>query len=79
MLDLAEMGEIGALIAPRPLRVIAGERDEIFPVAAVRDQFDTVRKGYGLAAAAEACDLAVHDGPHAYKHDLAREWLERWL
>ena len=79
ILKLAEMGEIGALIAPRPLRVIAGEKDNIFPVQAVREQFETVKRGYSLAGAADTCDLAVHDGPHAYKHAFAKEWFDRWL
>ncbi len=79
ILKLAEMGDIAGLIAPRPFRVIAGEKDEIFPVAAVREQFGTVRKAYALAGVPEKCSLAVHDGPHAFKHEFAREWFDEWL
>jgi dienelactone hydrolase len=79
ILGLAEMGDLAALIAPRPFRAIAGEHDDIFPVAAVREQFETVRKAYRLLGAEDRCSLAVHGGPHAYNHALAHEWLAEWL
>ena len=79
ILALAEMGDLAALIAPRPLRVIAGQEDPIFPVAGVREQFQTVRRAYQLLEAEEKCSLAVHPGGHAYNHALAHEWLAKWM
>jgi len=79
ILEVCEMGDLAASIAPRAFRAIAGRDDHIFPVAAVREQFETVRRAYELFGADDRCSLAVHDGPHAYKVKLAVEWLDRWL
>ncbi|MHC4981731.1 MAG: alpha/beta hydrolase family protein [Planctomycetota bacterium] len=79
ILNLSEMGDLAALIAPRPFRVIAGEQDDIFPIAAVREQFETVRRAYALLGAEEKCSLAVHPGPHSYNHAMCHEWLAKWL
>ena len=79
ILTLAEMGDLAALIAPRPFRAINGEQDPIFPAWAGREQFETVRRAYELHGATEACSLAVHPGGHAYHHQLSQEWFARWL
>jgi dienelactone hydrolase len=79
ILQYAEMGDLAALIAPRPLRAIAGERDPIYPIAGTRAQFETVRRAYALLDAEDRCSLAVHPGEHAYNHALSHEWFGRWL
>lgn len=79
ILELAEMGELAALIAPRPLRLIAGEQDQGVPIEGARDQFATVRRAYALLGAEDRCSLAVHPGPHAYDHALGQEWFDSWL
>ncbi|MEN6505314.1 MAG: alpha/beta hydrolase family protein [Planctomycetaceae bacterium] len=76
---LCEMGDIAAMIAPRAAMFIAGEKDTIFPIAAVREQFATVQKAYDLLKASDRCKLAVHEGPHAYKHAFAQEWFVKHL
>lgn len=79
MLEYAEMGDLAALIAPRPLRLIAGEHDPIFPIEGGRQQFETVRRAYDLLGAEDRCSLAVHDGEHRYDHAFSQEWFSRWL
>ena len=79
ILELAEMGELAALLAPRPLRVIAGERDPIFPIAGVREQYRTAERAWALADAPERLSLAVHPGEHAYHHASSHDWFRRWL
>ncbi len=79
ILQWAEMGDLAALIAPRPLRVIAGEHDPIFPVAGVREQFKTVEEAYLVHNASERVSLAIHPGEHAYNHRLSHEWFDKWL
>jgi len=78
-LEWMEMGDLAALIAPRPLRAIAGEQDPIFPIHGAREQFTIVKQAYALHNAAEKCSLAVHPGAHAYNHSMSHEWLARWL
>lgn len=79
ILSLAEMGDLAALIAPRPFRAIAGENDPIFPVAATRQQFETVQRAYALHGLDDRCSLTVHPGEHAYHFGFSQEWLARWL
>jgi hypothetical protein len=79
ILQYAEMGDLAALIAPRPFRAIAGEHDPIYPIAGGREQFATVQRAYDLLGAADRCSLAVHPGAHAHNHALTLEWFARWL
>ena len=40
------MYDVAGLIAPRPLFVESGEKDDIFPIAASRESFARVKKVY---------------------------------
>lgn len=79
ILARAEMGDLAALFAPRPLRAINGEADPLYPAFAARQQFETVKHAYALCHADEKCSLAIHSGEHAYHHQLAQEWFSKWL
>jgi hypothetical protein len=79
ILQYAEMGDLAAMVAPRPLRFINGERDASFPIEATRQQFETVRAAYTLLDASERLSLSVHPGEHAYNHAFCHEWLKKWL
>ena len=78
ILQLAEMGDIAALIAPRPLSLLNGRHDPIFPIAGAIEQFETVKRAYDINGRAEACHLAIHPGQHAYHLPSSQSWLERW-
>ena len=79
ILKLAEMGDIAALITPRPFCAINGEKDEIYPVAFAREQFETVHKAYELHNANHACNLSIHSGGHAYNNQVSRDWFSEWM
>jgi dienelactone hydrolase len=79
ILELVEMGDLAAAIAPRPFRAIHGQNDTIYPVEATRAQFATVQRAYALWGVPERASLTVHPGPHAYNHAMSHEWLARWL
>lgn len=79
ILEMAEMGDVAALIAPRPFCAINGEQDEIFPIVSARQQFETVRQAYALHNAADACRLEIHPGGHVYHNILAQAWFAKWL
>ncbi len=79
VLSLFEMGDLAAALAPRPFCAIQGEQDPIYPVAASREQFETVRRAYALHGAESSCALKVHPGAHRYHFDYSRDWLARWL
>ena len=75
ILELAEMGDIAALIAPRPFCAINGEKDDIYPVAFAREQFETVRRAYALHNSDNACRLSVHAGEYAYHNAMSQSWF----
>ena len=62
-----------ALVAPRPVLVIGGTQDRIFPnQAALPKRLEEVRKVYRLLGAADALEEDVFEGPHSF-HAPARE------
>jgi hypothetical protein len=79
ILELAEMGDIAALIAPRPFCALNGEKDDSYPVENVHQQFETVRRAYELHDASHACRLSIHSGGHAYNNTISREWFSKWM
>ena len=66
ILNWAEAYDVAGLIAPRPLFVESGERDNIFPVAASRASFERVKKVYQTFDAAEMTEQETFDGPHSF-------------
>ena len=66
ILNWAEMHDIAGLIAPRPLFVESGERDNIFPIAASRESFTQVRDVYGVFQAADRVEQEVFPAEHSF-------------
>lgn len=79
LLQLGEAGDIGALIAPRPVRIISGEQDPIFPIEGVYEQYATLERAYAILDAEDKCSLAIHAEGHRYQHSLGVEWFAQWL
>ncbi len=65
-----EMQDLSALIAPRPLTIVAGREDKIFPIDAVRRGYETVSKIYEAAGAADACQLVETPREHWWCVDI---------
>jgi len=61
-----EMGDLAGLIAPRPLVVVAGALDRIFPIDATRETFALIQGYYAAAGAPEACKLHVGAEGHRF-------------
>jgi fermentation-respiration switch protein FrsA (DUF1100 family) len=66
ILNWAEQYDVVGLIAPRPLFVESGEKDDIFPIAASRLSFERVKKVYEVFDAAALAEQEVFDGPHSF-------------
>ncbi|MCC7406900.1 MAG: GNAT family N-acetyltransferase [Phycisphaeraceae bacterium] len=67
----AEMGDVLGLFAPRPLVVVAGRHDPIFPLRGVEGAFKKVKAIYRAAGAAKNCRLVIGDGGHRFYADDA--------
>ncbi|MEA4824029.1 MAG: alpha/beta hydrolase family protein [Clostridiaceae bacterium] len=61
-----EMGDLAMLIAPRPLIVVCGKDDSIFPLEGVKREFATVEKIYRAAGVPENCAMIVGDAGHRF-------------
>jgi dienelactone hydrolase len=80
--QVADMGDIGALIAPRPLLVETGNRDPLngeTGLANVTEQIDITRSAYALFDAASRLCHHVFDGEHRWDGTKAVPWLVKWL
>jgi dienelactone hydrolase len=66
ILNWAEIYDIAGLIAPRPLFVESGEKDDIFPIDASRESFARVKKVYETFDAAAVVEQETFDGPHSF-------------
>jgi dienelactone hydrolase len=71
---LADASDVAALVAPRPVVVVAGKHDELFPIASVRRAFRKARRAWSALGAAGACRLVV--GPEGHRFYADRAWRE---
>lgn len=67
----AEMSDVLGLFAPRPVVVVAGRDDPLFPVKDVRKAFADVKKIYTAAGASNRCRLIVGNEGHRFYADDA--------
>ena len=67
----AEMSDILGLFAPKPVIIVAGKNDPIFPIKATRQQFQKLKTIYRAAQAENHCQLVVGPGEHRFYADLA--------
>ena len=71
LLKYAEMADVMGLFAPRPVVLVCGAADPIFPVEATRRAFLNLQKIYRAADAADRCHLVVGQGGHRFYADDA--------
>ncbi|NPV48354.1 MAG: prolyl oligopeptidase family serine peptidase [Armatimonadetes bacterium] len=72
LLNLCEMYDVAGLIAPRPLLIVSGEHDSIFPLAGVQVAFERVQAMYTAAGAPGNVELYV--GPDGHRYYKQRVW-----
>ena len=80
--EYADIGDVGALIAPRPLLIETGDRDPLngpSGVANVRSQVAILRRAYRLLGASDALKHHLFEGEHRWHGAEAIPWMKRWL
>lgn len=75
---------VGALIAPRPLLLLSGQKDTIFPPDGYHAAFQRAKKVYDLYAGGSSDLIREVDEnvPHSDSPLLlaeSRQWMQRWL
>lgn len=66
LLLYGEAADCVGLAAPKPIVVVHGNQDPIFPIAATREQFRRLQKIYDSAGAPDHCTLIIGDGGHRF-------------
>jgi dienelactone hydrolase len=79
VLNWAEMHDIAGLIAPRPLFVESGEKDNIFPIAASIESFNQVRDIYNVFAAGDKVEQEIFPAEHSFWGKRGIPFLGRQL
>jgi len=67
-MEWGEMREVAALIAPRPLLVISGTKDPIFPIDGTQRAYSDLEPVYNLLNARQDLEKDFFDGPHAWSN-----------
>ena len=77
LLKYGEMAEVLGLFAPRPVVIVAGKKDDIFPIEATRSEFKRLKRIYAAAGAADRCRLVEGDEGHRFYADPAWKLMLR--
>nr|WP_238345663.1 alpha/beta hydrolase family protein [Actinopolymorpha cephalotaxi] len=75
LLRWAEAADVLGLFAPKPLVVVAGRDDAIFPLTGVRRAYDDLRTIYAASGAGQQCRLVIGDGGHRFYEKQAWQAL----
>lgn len=65
------MGDLGCLIAPRPVILVCGKDDPIFPLSGVKKSFAVMQSAYRKLGKEELCHLVIGNGGHQFYPDDA--------
>ncbi len=79
MLGRMEHVDVAALVAPRPLLVVNGREDPLFPVATATAALARLRPVYERQGADHRLVHDVFDGEHEWHGEMAYPFLDRWL
>jgi len=79
ILQWCEMYDVAGLIAPRPLFVESGDKDDIFPVEASRASFEKVKQVYAVFGKAQLAEHEVFKGEHSFHGKLGLPFLAEHL
>ena len=71
MFKYFDMGEIASMIAPRPLIVVAGEKDHGFLIEGTKKVYEVISQIYKKEDAPENCKLIIGPEGHRFYADLA--------
>jgi hypothetical protein len=78
----ADLGDIGALLAPRPLFIETGSHDPLNGergIVNVTEQLAITQQAYELLGVRDHVAHTVFDGEHRWDGIDALPWVDRWL
>lgn len=66
LLDWGEAAEVAGLMAPKPLVIVSGNEDPIFPIQGSIQEFERLRSIYTACDAPDHCRHVICDGGHRF-------------
>lgn len=79
LFDLVDVPDLQGLIAPRPLLVNIGSRDECFRLESAMECYRRVEKIYRTAKAVDHLELDLHPGGHTWGGNRTAAFFQRHL
>jgi hypothetical protein len=79
MMAWGEMSDLVALYAPKPVILINGKRDPIFPIAAARKGLKKLKSVYRLLGAPRNIEADFFDGGHEWNNRKTLPFLKKHL
>ena len=76
--EFFDTGDMAGMVAPRPMVVVAGATDDIFPIRGVERAFATAQTYYAAAGAPDNIALVVGGEGHRFYADLAWPVMNRY-
>lgn len=72
-----DMADVVALYAPRPVLLINGVQDPIFPIAEAREGYKKLKGVYAVLGAPDNIDADFFEGGHAWSNNKTLPFLEK--
>ncbi|MFW6597480.1 alpha/beta hydrolase family protein [Propionibacteriaceae bacterium Y2011] len=66
LLTVAEAADVTGLFAPKPIVIVAGRTDPVFPLHGVEAGFASLQRIYAAAGAPDRCRLVIGEGGHRF-------------
>ena len=79
IMQWGEMSDVAALIAPRPLLIISGDKDSIFPIDATKRAYAALEKTYQVLGAQEDLASDFFEGVHEWSNRETLPFLAKHL
>lgn len=73
---------VAAISCPKPLLLINGRKDKLFPVAGVQSAYDYLRGVWRQCGAEEKLETTFYDTTHTFNAEMHRQvllFLDKWL
>ncbi len=77
VMEWGDMAEVVAVHAPRPVLLINGTKDKIFPVDAAKEGYAKLKRVYKLLGVSGRLDADFFDGPHSWSNNKTLPFLKR--
>jgi len=79
VMEWGEHPDVVALQAPRPVLLINGIDDDIFPITEAREGYEKLKRVYTLLDVPDNVDADFFDGPHAWSNNKTLSFLKKHL